>query len=189
MSNARTTVRLFALVLGWLLVLDARTEAQFLAGGHYSLLDQEYPDEARFGVGGFFVYSLGEWIGADISTALFFDEPLGGRVWQLLAGPRAGVGAGALAVYGRVRPGLVRFSQRVFAPDTMCILIYPPPEACLAPRINFALDVGGTIEARLFRSALLRVDLGDTLVRFGHRARSPRWKHGFQLASGVGWRF
>lgn len=189
MSAVQTIVQLLAFVLCVLLVLAARADAQLLAGGHYSVLDLEYPDQARSGVGAFLVYSPREWIGADISTVVFFDRPVGGTAWQLLAGPRAGVDTGVLAFYGRVRPGLVRFSERVFAPDIVCILIYPPPEACLAPRTNFAVDLGGTIEVGLFRFAVLRVDLGDTLVRFGRPAQSPRWKHGFQIVSGVGWRF
>jgi hypothetical protein len=182
-------VRASAVFLAASLVLCSRADAQLQVGGQYSVLNLGYPDQTRSGVGAFFVYSPRDWIGADVSTTLFVEEPIGGTAWQLLAGPRAGVGAGRVAVYGRVRPGLVRFSERVFVPDLVCSLIYPPVEACLAPRTNFALDLGGTIEAGLVDSAVLRVDLGDMLVRWRRPAQSPRWKHGFQFAAGVGWRF
>jgi hypothetical protein len=31
--------------------------------------------------------------------------------------------------FARVRPGMVHFSRRFFAPDTVCILIFPTPES------------------------------------------------------------
>ncbi len=159
------------------------------AGVHYSALAQEYPDQSRSGVGGFIVFSPLAWLGVDATTSLFFSEPIGGYAWQVLAGPRVGVSWSDFAVFGRVRPGFVRFSERFGKPNIACILIFPPPAACLAPHTNFSLDVGGTVEVPLNPSMLLRFDLGDTLMRFDRNDLGAEWVHNLQFAAGVGWRF
>jgi hypothetical protein len=158
-------------------------------GAHYSALAQEYPDQSRSGVGGFFVYSPVAWLGVDASTSVFFDEPIGGYAWQVLVGPRLGVSWRDLALFGRVRPGFVRFSERFGKPNIACILIFPPPEACLAPHTNFSLDLGGTVEVPLNAATVLRFDLGDTLVRYDRNDLDAEWMHNLQFAAGVGWRF
>ena len=158
-------------------------------GVHYSAVSQEYPDQSRSGVGGFVVYSPVAWLGVDASTSFFFSEPIGGSAWQLLAGPRVGAAWNDLAIFGRVRPGFVRFSERFGKPNIACILIFPPPEACLAPHTNFAFDLGGTVELPLNASTLLRFDLGDTLIRYDRNGLGDEWMHNLQFAGGVGWRF
>ena len=171
------------------LAVASTAEAQFQAGAHYSALAMEYPDQTRSGVGAFAVYSPREWIGIDVGTSVLFDKEVGGTAWQLLAGPRVGTQVRGLSVYGRVRPGVVRFSERFFSPNVVCVLIYPPPESCLAPAANFALDVGGTVETGISPAAFLRFDLGDTLVRYRRGDDGTAWKHGLQFNAGVGWKF
>jgi hypothetical protein len=158
-------------------------------GVHYSAVAQEYPDQSRSAVGGFVVYSPLAWLGVDASTSLFFSEPIGGYAWQVLVGPRVGVNWNDLALFGRVRPGFVRFSERFGKPNIACILIFPPPEACLAPHTNFSVDLGGTVEVPLNASTLLRFDLGDTVIRYGRNEFESEWMHNLQFAAGVGWRF
>ena len=159
------------------------------AGVLYSAIAQEYPDQSRSGVGGFVVYSPAPWFGVDASTSIFFSEEVGGYAWQLLAGPRVGTLWNDLALFGRVRPGLVRFSERFFKPNIACILIFPPPESCLAPHTNFALDLGGTVELPLNDATALRFDLGDTLIRYDRNDLGAEWMHNLQFAGGLGWRF
>ena len=91
--------------------------------------------------------------------------------------------------YGRVRPGFIHFSERFFKPQVVCPAIFPIPEACLAPKTNFALDVGGTVELSPAESTVLRFDLGDTLTRYGRATPAAAWYHGLQFAAGFGWRF
>jgi hypothetical protein len=156
-------------------------------GVHYSALAMEYPDQTRSGVGAFVVVNPMPWLGIDTSTSVFFDEPIGGTAWQLQAGPRLGTAWRDLAIFGRARPGFVRFSERIGKPDIPCILIFPPPEACLAPKTNFSLDIGGTLEVPVGAATRLRLDLGDTLIRYDRNDLETRWVHSLQFAAGVGW--
>jgi hypothetical protein len=172
------------------MVTVTSAQAQSQAGVRYSALAQEYPDQTRSGVGGFFVYAPNAWLGIDVSSDFFFAEDVGGSAWQMLVGPRAGVRWNDLGVFARVRPGFVRFSERFFKPNIVCILIFPPPEACLAPNANFALDIGGTVEVPVGSGASLRLDLGDTLMRFSRGDQADaEWTHNLQFGAGVGWSF
>jgi hypothetical protein len=179
--------RTFAILLGFVLLPSVAGAQTAEAGVHYSAISMEYPDQARSGVGGFFVYSPLAWFGVDTAATFYFDEPLGGNAWQLQAGPRVGMTWRDLSVFVRVRPGVIRFSERIGKPNIPCILIFPPPEACLAPKTNFALDLGGTVEVPVGGAARLRFDLGDALIRYDRNALDPQWMHSLQFTAGVGW--
>lgn len=183
-------MRIRIALLGILLLVHSSAHAQTTqAGVHYSAMSLEYPDQTRSGLGGFIVYSPLAWLDVDASTSFFFSEPVGGYAWQVLAGPRVGMAWSDLALYGRVRPGFVRFSDRFFKPNIPCILIFPPPDACLAPHTNLALDLGGTVELPLNESTVLRFDLGDTLIRYDRNGLGDEWMHNLQFVGGVGWKF
>src|SRR5688572_27745250 len=106
------------------------TYAQTQVGGHYAATAQHYPDETRQGLGGFFVYAPEGRFGADVSSTYFFDEPVSGSLWQVLAGARVALHQGRIGVFGRLRPGFVRYSEPFLAPEIVCIAIFPTPEAC-----------------------------------------------------------
>ena len=161
--------------------------AQTSAGGHFSTLASEYPRETRSGVGAFFTYTPG-FGGLDISTTYFVQGEIGGNAWQLLAGPRVGGRVGAVGVYGRVRPGFIRFADRFFKREVVCVAIFPPPDACLVDRTNLALDLGVTVEVFPASRTVLRFDAGDALTRY-NAARGTEWTHGFQFVGGAGFRF
>ena len=186
-------MRLVAILSAFVLLFStapaiAQTSS-FQIGGHYSALAFDYPDQTRSGAGVFFVYSPTPWLGFDVSTTVFGSEPIGGGAWQLLAGPRVGGSVGPVNVYGRVRPGFIRFADRFYAPDIVCIAVFPPPESCLAGRTNFNLDLGATVEVPAGERALLRFDVGDTLTRYEAGVSGSSWKQSLQLTAGVGWRF
>jgi hypothetical protein len=143
------------------------------------------------GLGGWLSWDLaGAAVGFDVAANIFpEDHPIIGRQTQFLAGVRSGARMGKLGLFGRMRPGLVHFSERFLAPDIACIAIFPTPEACLIDATNFALDLGGIVELYPSRSTLVRIDIGDTLIRFNRSALDPAWKHNFQFAAGGGVRF
>lgn len=186
MTRLTLLIHLALLSCAFLLPLTTTAHAQTQLGAHYSALALAYPDQTRAGVGAFAVYSPREWIGADVSTTYFFSEPIGGTAWQVLAGPRAGTRVAGLGIFGRVRPGFIRFSERFYAPEVICIAIFPPPESCLASATNLALDIGGTVAASLSRSTVLRLDVGDTLIRY-RGIDGGTWKHGLQFVAGLAW--
>jgi hypothetical protein len=163
------------------------------AGASYTLLSLTYPDQIPHGIGGWFSWDFadtGLTIGADAAINFFPEHhPIIGRQTQAMAGIRSGIRVGPVGAFMRVRPGLVHFSERFFAPDIACILIFPPPESCLIESTNAALDLGGTVEMYLTRRSVVRIDVGDTLIRFARSQRDAAWKHNFQLSAGAGVRF
>lgn len=166
---------------------------QAAAGGSYTLLSLSYPDQIPNGFGGWLTWDAaprGLALGADLGVNVFPEHhPVIGRQTQLQAGIRFGARTERLGGFARVRPGLVHFSERFFAPDTICILIFPPPESCLIAATNATLDLGGTAEVYVTPKSLIRLDLGDTLIRFGRSGQDPVWRHNLQFAAGVGLRF
>jgi len=182
----RRVVLLFVLLCSG---LTTAASAQTSVGGHYSLLRDEFPRETRHGLGGFFTYSPGA-IGVDVATSVFISGDIGGTAWQVLAGPRVGGVRRRIGAHGRVRPGFIRFSERFYKPDVVCIAIFPPPEACLADRTSFAVDLGLTIETLPSASTVLRFDIGDTLTRYPDTGQGRSdWMHGLQVVAGAGVRF
>ena len=171
------------------LLLATPARAQIRIGAHYSALSLEYPEQTRHGVGGFLVYAPRDWVAVDLSTSLFPSETVGANAWQLFAGPRAGWSVGRMGVFGRVRPGFVRFAERFIAPETGCIAIFPTPEACLVNSTNVALDYGATVEVLPSARTVLRFDIGDALTRYRRGDDGRSWKHGVQFVAGAGWSF
>jgi hypothetical protein len=181
-------VRRFVIVFSLLCPVAAGAQTSSV-GGAYSVLHEGFPGETRHGVGAFFAYTPG-FLGVDVSTLVFLPRDVGGTAWQLLAGPRFGGSVRGVGIYGRVRPGLIRFSKRFFKPAVVCIAIFPPPDACLVDRTNVSLDLGVTVEAFPSSATVLRFDLGDTLTRYPDIGQGQSaWKQGLQLVAGAGLRF
>lgn len=191
-------MRSVVLVLALVLLLSPAARSQELqAGGSYTVLSLSYPDQIPQGFGGWVSWDFVD-ASADPSLVVgldgalnFFpeDHPIIGRQVQLVAGLRGGLRTDRIRALGRVRPGLVRFTERFIEPDTVCIAIFPTPEACLAEERNFAVDVGVTLEWLATRRTVLRIDLGDTLIRFNREARDAAWSNNLQFSAGAGWRF
>jgi hypothetical protein len=117
--------------------------------------------------------------------------PVSGQQTQGVFGLKAGIRSRRAGVFGKVRPGYMRFGQ---SPEPVgCIAIAPPPFACeiARGRTAFALDLGGVVEFYPSRHTIVRFDLGDTLVYF----RGPFFEgrsfttHNLQFNAGVGFRF
>jgi hypothetical protein len=163
---------------------------QVQVGGSYALLSLTYPDQIPSGFGGWLTWGQTPALEFDLGVNLFpEDHPIIGRQTQFLAGLRSGFRTDRFAAFGRVRPGVTHFSRRFFAPEIVCIAIFPTPEACLAEKTNFTLDLGGTFEVFPASRMLLRFDVGDALIRFSRTEQDPVWKHNFQFSAGAGVRF
>ncbi len=159
-------------------------------GVHYSALVLGDPGRARSGVGGWFAYRFVRGIALDADVSVFPSEnETGGRVSQALIGASLGWRGERIGLLGKVRPGLVHFSDRFIAPGIVCIAIFPTPESCLIDSTNVAIDVGGVFNLYPTRSTVLRVDVGNTALRFGSHEPSAGWTHHLQVNIGAGWRF
>src|SRR5258705_8437879 len=104
--------------------------------------------EGHYGFGGRFGYNISKYFTLEAEGNFFprdrdFD---GGRKIQGLFGVKAGKRFEKFGVFGKARPGFIRFKRGNYVFGTGgCPTVFPPPLACLQPvaRTNFAFDLGG----------------------------------------------
>jgi len=132
----------------------------------------------------------------------------GGRKVQGLFGAKAGKRFEKAGIFAKARPGFVRFSRGDFigSPLGICPAVFPLPIGCFQPvsRTNFAIDIGGVAELYPSTNTIIRLDAGDTIIRFGDRRvaansttlsnlvvvpLAAETKHNLQLSVGFGYRF
>ena len=159
-------------------------------------------DAVDVGLGGRLAWHPVGLVGVEAEINVYpgdFPEPhpfSRGRV-EGLFGATVGPRIGGVRPFVRARPGFVRFHE---APAPFpCILIYPPPLACVlaSGRTPLALDIGGGVEITLGARTFVRVDAGDRLLRypgpaFGNdrtRHEHAFVSHEFRFAAGAGVRF
>jgi hypothetical protein len=139
------------------------------------------------GIGGVLTYSVNDRWGIDGLFAYFptgdDDALAGGRKVEALAGVRAGQVWGRLGLFGKARPGVVRYSRG--AQFGVCIAVFPPPAACFVAENRFALDLGGVTDYRVSNGIAFRVDIGDTMVR---RPLDGSWSNNLQVNAGITFR-
>jgi hypothetical protein len=120
----------------------------------------------------------------------------GGRV-ETMFGVTIGPRLGALRLFAKARPGIIRFWE---APEPIaCIAIFPPPIRCTlaSGRTVVAFDVGGGVEIAPSARTFVRVDAGDRMLSFPGPVREstgPARERGFfahdlRVAIAVGLRF
>lgn len=170
--------------------------AQFVAAASSEL------DATEVGLGGRVAWFPAPPVGLESEVDLYpRDVPSGtpfsrARV-EALFGATIGPRLGPVRLFGRLRPGIVRFEA---APEPIgCILIFPPPLSCVlaSGRTVFALDLGGGLELYPTGRTVVRADVGDRLLKYpGPSFDSNRvarqesfYGHDFRLAVGAGLRF
>jgi outer membrane protein with beta-barrel domain len=115
---------------------------------------------------------------------------LSGQQTQGLFGLKAGIRSSRAGVFGKVRPGYMRFGQAT--ESVVCVDSFRLPFAgwLACGRTAFALDLGGVVEFYPSRHTVVRFDLGDTVVNFrGNFEGSGLTTHNLQFNAGVGYRF
>jgi hypothetical protein len=171
------------------------------------------------GFGGRFGYNLNSSVAIEGEVNFFpgadaFSEPeqfKDGLFVEGLFGVKAGKRFEKFGMFGTARPGFLHASKGNLEGNPLvgCPAIFPPPPACFQTTSmdNFAFDVGGVLEVYPSERTIIRIDAGDSIVRFGERHIStgfsrtgsiPRpavWplsaetSHNFQATVGVGFRF
>ncbi|MCI0488004.1 MAG: porin family protein [Blastocatellia bacterium] len=153
-------------------------------GAQFSVIRFRDFDTTDAGFGGRIGYHFNDYISVEAEFNYFPDDKdgffEGGRKTQGLFGIKTGVRSEAAGIYGKIRPGFVRFSRDF---DTF-------EDA----KTDFALDVGGVLELYPSESSVVRFDLGDTIIRVGERLSpfgptASFTSHNFQFSIGVGFRF
>ncbi len=158
-------------------------------GAHYTLLRFRDFGITDSGVGGRVTYNIADNIGIegelnffpqkrtnDIVPGLFVDSTR----TQGLFGVKTGLRSEKAGIFGKFRPGFVRFGESNIA------------GVPLTPSITqFALDFGGVFELYPTRSVALRFDVGDTVIRFSNPTlvSSTFYSNNLQISTGVAFRF
>lgn len=160
------------------------------------------------GFGGRFAYNLSRYVALESEINFFprnyrgfITNHTGGRITQGLFGVKAGVRKERFGVFGKARPGFMRNHrtvENVNFPDGSG----PDPRDRfgfeLGSASHLALDVGGVLEHYPSRRTILRLDLGDTIVRYAsipvfntNRGfiNVTEYQHNAQVSVGFGFRF
>jgi hypothetical protein len=176
---------------------------KFEIGMQVVSLEQRAFSEVDCGFGGRFTFYPISHIGLETEFD-FFPRNLGKTVAfsshrsEALFGVKAGFRSRKFGAFGRLRPGLIHFNSAPQGIACVAILVYPPPLECATStgKTNFALDLGGGFETFPSRWSVIRLDLGDTMIRFAGPALTKRGAftqdfnvHNFQLNVGFGIRF
>jgi hypothetical protein len=131
------------------------------------------------------------------------NETFRSRRTQIFAGVRAGRRWEKVGLFAKGRPGAMFFDN--YGIRGPCGVIRSASECLEQSRAFFATDVGGVFEYYPTRRTILRVDAGDTIIRFRDSGpvtfppagASPgsslftrrETTHNFQLTFGLGFRF
>ena len=164
---------------------------RFEVGGHFSAL--RYDDYGDYGtepgLGGRFGFNFNDHLAAEAEVTFYpraheNDPTVSGRKMLTLFGVKAGARRGRFGFFGKARPGFIHFSRRL---SFSCVTLDEPSD-CVLANTNFALDLGGVTEFNFSTRALLRVDLGDTIIRSSIVGGTDT-THNLLLNAGVGFRF
>lgn len=158
-------------------------------------------DRAEPGLGGRFTFNLTGMVALE-AEANFFprdENPAtgfsGGRKTEYLFGPKIGLRSKRIGVFGKVRPGFVRFERF----PTIFLVSQGPSSVNIGETDGeaanfFALDLGGVAELYASHRIVVRFDLGDTIIHYRKRSDpndlAPAYtRHNLQFNAGVGFRF
>lgn len=244
---SRSFFRAVAVVLASLLLTAVEAFAQEYAtryelGGQFSRLSRREPtSQSSFfteterltvsepGIGGRFTYNVTHDLAFEAEINYLprreaaFDFPTlvigvpAGRILQGQFGVKAGKRFKRFGLFGKLRPGFVRFEkvntftgshEFVFFDSRIGEVRYQVPEYRFETETYASTDVGGVLEFYPSRRVVTRFDLGDTIIRYGVFRepsgdvcvlsapcppqifeRPPETRHNLQFSVGVAFRF
>lgn len=194
--------------LGALLTLPAAAVAQVDRGAWHAAAvvaaaDSDEFKETEAGIGGRIGWTtLSRLIGVEAELTFYpgdlpDSQPFSSSRVEGFFGGTFGPQLGRFRPFARLRPGFLHYAD---APEPLaCIAIFPPPLSCeLAEGATLpALDIGGGVEFDMADRGLVRLDLGNRLVRYDGPVRDGDgevrddafWSHGLRFAASVGLRF
>jgi len=178
-------------------------------GAQISTLRLTDSDATNAGLGGRVSYDLAPWLAAEGEFSFFptdeiavLGSALSGSDFRVVHrrqraeaffGLKLGTRFERFGVFAKVRPGFASLTHRemecVGAPCALMMLLLVQP----VYRTELAVDLGGVLEFYPSSRMVVRVDLGDTIIR--HRSTAPPcWigectTHNFASRFGIGFRF
>jgi hypothetical protein len=186
--------------------------------------DELFPRRVtKLGFGGRFTYNLTNKIAVEAEGNFFPErkEDFGvphGHIIQCQFGVKTGKRFKKVGFFGKVRPGFVTFTETshftgfqaefAFHPSRGVDVLLDVPQFRTGAATYFSTDIGGVVEFYPSRRIVTRVDVGDTIIRYGEYGepaavvcalccpcvpqlflRPPETKHNLQISAGIGIRF
>ncbi|HEV3470222.1 MAG TPA: hypothetical protein VG148_12930 [Pyrinomonadaceae bacterium] len=197
----RFTFTLIALLLVTPAAARAQTdEYKYEVGAVFTAVGAEDLEGASKGLGARFAYNLNEHFAVDAETAFFPSRHLGnsqtGQDAQGFVGVKAGARSKYVGLFAKARPGVMFIGESLAGFD--CDRGGGFFRTCRPERSHLALDAGVVTEFYPSSRTIVRLDLGDTIVRFrragrnvfdGTQVSSTDITHNFQASIGFGYRF
>jgi hypothetical protein len=158
----------------------------------------QLPGTSSLGVAGCAVFNINSVLSLEVEGNFFLKDSApnfhsGGRAVEGLFGAKAGYRTDRVGVFGKVRPGLISFSNVIqginFNPANPLAFSFQTGRLTQP-----ALDVGAVIEVYPAKHWAWRSDLGDTIIfydsltLFGIRTPGTR-RNNFQFSTGLQYRF
>jgi hypothetical protein len=200
---------------------DARAQSdelqKFEVGAQFSSLSINKGGETRTeaGFGGRFTYNVTENFALEAEGNFFprndrlFAFRTGGRAVEGLFGVKMGKRYKRFGIFAKARPGFISFSRGLteFTPTGLTNDPFAAFDVRIKRLTHFAADIGGVLEFYPTRRVFTRIDVGDTIIRYGQTtvttfAGTPGGPfvpfpltipgdttHNFQFSAGVGFRF
>ncbi len=166
---------------------------KFELGVHYTTLRVSEKSDQDSGVGARFTYNLNQYLGveAEVNALPQSREGGGQNEVQGFFGARAGIRKKNYGLFVKARPGYNRF---------YLLGVTPGPNAFEQGHTRFALDLGGVVEYYPNHNLALRLDVGNTMIRykpgdfFYQRLDQPmfvnkEFSHNLQITLGFAFRF
>ena len=157
-------------------------------------------DSTVKGLGGRIGYNFTNHLALDGEGSFFPETHLGneefGQKMQGFIGVKAGTRNKWAGVFAKARPGVMWFGE--FSSRGSCSSSTFGSTCGVAHEKDFAMDLGGVVEFYPSERAIIRADVGDTIIRYPARTlgffSSPgilaaETKNNFQVSVGFGWRF
>lgn len=182
--------------------LQAQTgDPKLEVGVHYTAIGLVAFDSRESGGGVRLSYNINKYLAVEAEGNIF-DFRIGDHptddflAAQGLLGVKAGLRNRRLGVFAKVRPGVANFPM-LKVHRSFCSVL----QACEGSGRNgsrFALDTGAVVELYPTEKIIVRLDIGDTMIRFrddsffspsGLVRINDGLSHNFQWGVGVGFRF
>jgi hypothetical protein len=188
-----------------LLLLSASARAQtqtddhkFEVGAFYTAVNLEGFGEAVGGIGGRVGYNFNKYVALEAEGSFFprrhFGNNQSGQKTQGFIGVKAGVRSRYVGVFAKARPGVMFIGEVTSGFNCTSGGL---GQTCRPNHNNFALDAGGVVEFYPSSRTIIRVDVGDTIVRLHSETlgvllpaqSTTNVTHNFQASIGFGYRF
>ena len=174
-------------------------EYKYEVGAVFTAIGAESFEDSAKGLGLRFGYNLNDHFAVDAETAFFPSDQLGnnlvGQNVQGFVGVKAGARSKYVGIFAKARPGVMFIGNSVSGFDCSSGGNFG---ICRADRHHLALDAGVVAEVYPTSRTIIRVDVGDTMVRFrnatrnvfnGEQGSSTNVTHNAQVSIGFGYRF